>query len=263
MYILNSWSVLVRINRIGIIIINNYPVNEIVKYLIAGIFLVLISSTLPFVYAQEIPDWLKTNVSWWADGILGDQEFVQSMSFLINEDILVVPPTTIPDEKSEKIPEWVKNNGKWWTDGIISDVEFLDNIQYLIANGIITIGAQSVSDDEIEMKTESVFFEASGKFSDGDFFHRTSGIASIKYSAETGGVLNFDNTFNTVLGHDLFVYLATDKSANDFVNVGRLQSSSGEQSYVIPTEIDLGKYDNVLVWCKSFGALFGNVELSN
>ena len=156
------------------------------KYLIAAIFVVLmISSTLQFAHAQEIPDWLKTNVSWWADGIIGDQEFVQSMQFLINEDILVVPPTTISDEKSEKIPEWVKNNGKWWTEGIISDAELLDNIQYLVANGIITIGVPSASNDGIELKTESELFEASGKFSDGDFFHRTSGITSIEYSPET------------------------------------------------------------------------------
>lgn len=66
-----------------------------------------------------------------------------------------------------------------------------------------------------------------------------------------------------MLGPDLFVYLATDKSASNFVNVGRLQSSSGEQSYIIPAEIDLEKYDNVLVWCESFGVLFGNAKLSN
>ncbi len=231
---------------------------------VAGIFLVLVaSSTLSFVHAQEIPDWLKTNVSWWADGVIGDDEFVQGMQFLINEAILVVPPTTVSDEKSEKIPEWVKNNGKWWTDGIISDAEFLNNIQYLITNGIITIDVQSVVDNKMGLKSESVLFEASGKFSDGDFFHRTSGVASIEYSLETGGTLNFDNKFSTVLGPDLFVYLATDKSANDFVNVGRLQSSSGEQSYTVPAEIDLEKYNNVLVWCESFGVLFGNAELSN
>ena len=232
------------------------------KFLVAGIFLGLMaSSTLPFVNAQEIPDWVKNNVSWWADGVIGDQEFVQGMQFLINEAILVVPPTTISDEKAENIPEWVKNNGKWWTDGIISDAEFLNNIQYLITNGIITIGVQSPV--ETEMEKEPVLFEASGKFSDGDFFHRTSGVASIKYSIETGGILNFDNKFSTVLGPDLFVYLATDKSAKDFVNVGRLQSSSGEQSYTIPAEIDLEKYNNVLVWCESFGVLFGNAQLSN
>ena len=232
------------------------------KSLIVGIFFVLMAiSILPFVHAQEIPGWIKSNAGWWADGIIEDQEFVQGMQFLINETILVVPPTIISDEKSESIPEWVKNSGKWWADGIISDAEFLNNIQYLIANGIITIGVQSSIESEMEM--EPVLFEASGKFSDGDFFHRTSGVATIEYSIKTGGILNFDNKFSTVLGPDLFVYLATDKSANDFVNVGRLQSSSGEQSYTIPAEIDLEKYDNVLVWCESFGVLFGNAQLSN
>ena len=151
----------------------------------------------------------------------------------------------------------MKNNGKWWTEGVITDKEFLNNVQYLVANGIISI-EQEVETEE----TMSETYKASGEFSDGDFFHRTSGTASIKYSQELGGTLHFDQRFSTVNGPDLFVYLATDKSATDFVNVGRLQSSSGEQTYTIPEEVDLEKYNNVLVWCKAFGVLFGDANLS-
>lgn len=65
-----------------------------------------------------------------------------------------------------------------------------------------------------------------------------------------------------VNGPDLFVYLSTDKSASDFVNLNRLDKFKGEQIYEISNKIDLTKYNKVLVWCKSFGVLFGSAELS-
>ncbi|MGI9566050.1 MAG: DM13 domain-containing protein [Nitrosopumilus sp.] len=226
--------------------------------IIGIIFVLVVGSTMSFAYAQEIPGWVKNNVSWWADGIIDDQEFIRGIQFLITEEILIVPPTNISEEKSTVIPDWIKNNGKWWADGIITDKEFLNNIQFLIANGILSVESSALDESEEEPEP----YQVSGKFSDGDFFHRTSGMASIEFSADVGGTLHFDQRFSTVNGPDLFVYLATDNSANDFVNVGRLQSSSGEQSYSIPPDTDLEKYDNVLVWCRAFGVLFGNAELS-
>ena len=227
------------------------------NYSVMGIFFVLaLSSITPVVYAQEIPQWVKSNAGWWAGEVIEDQEFVLSIQFLINEQILIIPPTAISNEKSEGIPEWVKSNAGWWADEVITDDEFVNSIQYLIANGILSVEVQS------EIETETEIYTASGKFSDGDFIHRTSGVASVEYVEGLGGTLYFDQRFNTVLGPDLFVYLATDKSASDFVDVGRLQSSSGEQSYTIPANTDLAKYNNVLVWCKSFGVLFGNANIS-
>ena len=230
-------------------------------YSVIGIFFVLsLGFIVPSVYAQDIPEWVKSNAGWWANDIIEDQEFILGIQFLINEQILIIPATSISSEQSEKIPSWVKSNAGWWADGIITDTEFVDSIQYLIANGILSINSQSRLDQTPESESET--YTGSGEFADGDFFHRTSGVASIEYVEGLGGTLHFDNGFTTVLGPDLFVYLATDKSASDFVNVGRLQSSSGAQSYEIPADIDLTKYDNVLVWCKSFGVLFGNASIS-
>ena len=201
---------------------------------------------------NQIPEWIKNNVEWWADGIIGDQEFVRGIEFLINQGILVVPPTAISDEQSDEIPDWIKNNGKWWTEGIISDDEFLNNIQYLIANGILSVPSAVL---EPELQTFS------GKFNDADFIHRVSGTASIEFTPDEGGTLYFDQSFDTTHGPDLYVYLATDKSANDFVNVGQIQSFGGEQSYSISSDVDLEKYDNVLIWCQAFSTLFGHAEL--
>ncbi len=56
------------------------------------------------------------------------------------------------------------------------------------------------------------------------------------------------------------MYISTDKKASDSVNVGRLKGNIGHQNYEIP-QVDLSKYNMVLIWCKAFSVLFGSAEL--
>jgi hypothetical protein len=58
------------------------------------------------------------------------------------------------------------------------------------------------------------------------------------------------------------VYLATDDKASEFVSLGKLKANNGNQNYDIPENTDLEKYSKVLIWCKAFGVLFGNADLS-
>ena len=102
--------------------------------------------------------------------------------------------------------------------------------------------------------------QLSGSFVDADWIHKTQGTATITLNDE-GSVLSLQD-FKTTNGPDLYVYLSTDKKASEFVNLGRLQSSNGDQSYEIPDDVDLSKYDKVLIWCKAFGVLFGTAELA-
>jgi hypothetical protein len=67
--------------------------------------------------------------------------------------------------------------------------------------------------------------------------------------------------FKATNGPDLYVYLSTDKSASDFVNLGRLKGNIGNQNYEIPQGADLSKYRTVLIWCQAFSVLFGSSEL--
>lgn len=67
--------------------------------------------------------------------------------------------------------------------------------------------------------------------------------------------------FKATNGPDLYVYLSTDKSAFDFVNLGRLKGNIGDQNYEIPEGTDLSKYTTVLIWCQAFSVLFGSAEL--
>ena len=87
-----------------------------------------------------VPEWIKTNAGWWADGSIDDGTFVNGIQYLIKEDILKIPPTTQGEGSgSNEVPSWIKNNAGWWADGSIDDNTFVQGIQYLITSGIIKV----------------------------------------------------------------------------------------------------------------------------
>jgi len=94
-----------------------------------------------------------------------------------------------------------------------------------------------------------------------DGIHNAEGTAKVvPLPQDDTNVLRLEN-LKVTNGPDLYVYLSTDKSASDIVNLGKLKANNGNQNYNIPTGTDLTKYDTVLIWCKAFSVLFGSVEL--
>jgi hypothetical protein len=96
-----------------------------------------------------------------------------------------------------------------------------------------------------------------------DGIHNAEGEAKvIPFQNENSNILRLEN-LRVTNGPDLYVYLATDKTASDFVNVGKLKANNGNQNYDIPAGTDLTNYDTVLIWCRPFSILFGSAELSS
>jgi hypothetical protein len=95
----------------------------------------------------------------------------------------------------------------------------------------------------------------------GDGIHNAEGFAKVVYVEGGSDVLRLED-LRVTNGPDLYVYLATDEEASDFVSLGRLKANNGSQNYDIPEGTDLSKYDTVLVWCKQFSVLFGSAELT-
>ena len=92
------------------------------------------------IHKAPVPEWLKENVKWWADGAIGDDSFKQGISFMIKEDIISIddlPKSTGVSE--DKIPDWVKNNAKWWADGVIGEDDFVNGLKYMVEKGIIGV----------------------------------------------------------------------------------------------------------------------------
>jgi hypothetical protein len=94
----------------------------------------------------------------------------------------------------------------------------------------------------------------------GDGIHDAQGLAKVIPVEGGGNVLRLEDLIVTN-GPDLYVYLSTDKSASDFVNLGKLKANIGNQNYPIPNGTDMTKYDTVLIWCRAFSVLFGSAEL--
>lgn len=95
----------------------------------------------------------------------------------------------------------------------------------------------------------------------GDGIHDAQGEVIVIESDDGSRFLRFEK-FKATNGPDLFVYLATDESANDFINLGELKGNIGNQNYMIPPGADLNNYDTVLIWCKQFSVLFGSAKLA-
>lgn len=94
---------------------------------------------IPQVSTPNVPDWIKNNAKWWADGQIDDDSFVQGIQYLVKEKIINIPTTSNSVSSGDGIPSWVKNNAKWWTDGLIGEGDFLKGIEYLAKQGIIQV----------------------------------------------------------------------------------------------------------------------------
>lgn len=95
----------------------------------------------------------------------------------------------------------------------------------------------------------------------GDGVHDARGAAKVLERAGGGQVLRLEDFFSTN-GPELHVYLSADKGDRDYIDLGLLKGNRGNQNYDIPEGTDLSTLDNVLIWCKPFGVLFGSAELA-
>ena len=53
--------------------------------------ILLVGSITPFATAEGVPDWVKSNAGWWADGTISETEFVNGIQHLIKIGIVNVP----------------------------------------------------------------------------------------------------------------------------------------------------------------------------
>jgi hypothetical protein len=100
--------------------------------------------------------------------------------------------------------------------------------------------------------------------------HHTSGRATIYQENNGRRILRLTN-FKTTNGPDLHVVLIALKDAGDdtdflksgteWVELGNLKGSEGDQSYEIPADTDLNKYHAAAIYCERFHANFGTALL--
>ncbi|MEM9336946.1 MAG: DM13 domain-containing protein [Patescibacteria group bacterium] len=117
------------------------------------------------------------------------------------------------------------------------------------------------SEAEAEAPTPAVQGGVSGPFSIIDTpTHPAEGSVRV---LEAGGqsIVRFED-YDGTNGPDLFVYLAKDLDADEFVNLGRAKGNMGNINYEVPDDVDVSEYKYVMTWCRAFGVLFDYAEIN-
>jgi hypothetical protein len=122
--------------------------------------------------------------------------------------------------------------------------------------------SEQVPDEEGERPPRNVEL-ASGRFV--GLAHPGSGVAAVVALAEGGRKLTLTK-FATDNGPDLRVYLSTKNPAKsgelgEFKDVGALKGNAGDQQYDVPSNFDLDRFSNVVIWCRAFSVGFTSASL--
>lgn len=97
-----------------------------------------------------------------------------------------------------------------------------------------------------------------GTFGNGPY-GAVSGKAKI-YLKNGQYVLALEN-FNSSNGPDLHVYISKEVLPVNYIDLGRLQSVSGNQQYPLTGSINFSEYKYALIHCQRYNHLFGSAEL--
>ena len=74
------------------------------KVLLAGFasVLLLTMTMATSVDAANVPEWVKNNAGWWADGTLTENDFVNGLQYLIKMGIMKVSASAVGDDGASK-----------------------------------------------------------------------------------------------------------------------------------------------------------------
>jgi hypothetical protein len=95
--------------------------------------------------------------------------------------------------------------------------------------------------------------------------HSGEGNAAVVKLAQGGRKLTLTE-FDIDPGPEVKVYLAAgqiagDRDVDDFVDLGDLKGSKGNQQYSIPDDVDIDRYKTVVFWCVPFTQALAKSEL--
>lgn len=109
-----------------------------------------------------------------------------------------------------------------------------------------------------EMVSTASVLKYSGSFM-GQGGQNVSGQAQI-YFENNKNVLKLSN-FQSNNGPDLKVYLSKAASPSEYISLGDLKSTNGNQVYEIPGTPDFSLYKYALIHCEQYNHRYGSAEL--
>lgn len=115
--------------------------------------------------------------------------------------------------------------------------------------------------------TTSTLATRSGTFDARPGVDTVAGMAVLGATADGKTVLRLQQ-LDSANGPDLYVYLTkvtsphTRSQVEGGYQVGKLKATQGDSNYELPDNVDASKYQAVVVYCRSFSAIFGYANLS-
>lgn len=141
----------------------------------------------------------------------------------------------------------------WWAfSPLLFDTEVQDELSPTL-KAKLEITDQEVQVDDVEVISEGPFSIT------GTTGHPARGEVEIIHSSEE--TLLYYTNYEGTNGPDLYIYLAKDLEARDYVDLGPQRGNKGNIVYSIPPGVDLSEYKYILTWCKAFGVLFDYAEI--
>lgn len=191
------------------------------KCLIIFFMIIGAASLIPYSYSdsdsEQILMKVKDVAGWWADRLIPQKQFTNSLEHLINQGIIHISTTESNSEKPEKIiPEWVRKTTQWWSNDKITDSEFVNAMKYLINVGVIHTNAVSADTEEEKVKIKHLHVLLKGYpkvHADENF------VLDVKvFDAEKYGGREFDK-FDHVINDvhiNIEIFNEEDKKIHDF-----------------------------------------------
>ena len=196
--------------------------------------------------------------------VVDDENSVASIEIIDN-------PATIHVGESAQLSALVKNiNGDILSGKTISWTSSMSGILTVDNNGLITgvsAGSSNVtaisegilSPSVSVVVTQNTTTSRTGSFV-GRGSYRVSGDVTVSTQSDGTIKVELESNFSTSSGPGLYVYLSNSTSGG--LDIGKLKSTSGSQTYLPPANVTLSDYDYVLIWCKPFGVTFGQAKLN-
>ncbi len=148
------------------------------------------------------------------------------------------------------------------TIGIILAVGIVSFAYYAISPYFIHIQLDEAAPDMKLVDSqamEKVNIETAPAFIRGTTGHPASGTVRI-IDVDGKKYIRYEN-FKTINGPDIYVYLAKDLDAKEFIDLGEVRATEGNINYRVPDGVTVENYRYVMVWCKAFGVLFNYADL--
>ena len=125
---------------------------------------------------------------------------------------------------------------------------------------IVSCVKQNTPTNPIDDRVDSTLNTQSklGMFINGPY-GSVSGNAKI-YTSNTIHTLALENVVISN-GPDLHVYISKEVMPVNYIDLGRLKSTMGNQLYEIPGNPDFAQYKYALIHCQQYNHLFGSAEL--